>query len=99
MSHKLDCTEKAYEIMMKHTQWRQPKRMTPKRQKAIDASWPRWKVYRDALKKAGLYGGMAWSAERKYPKVDIDTKEKFTESMLTQHCISHTFLLDIERIT
>ena len=45
MAHKLDCTEKAYEIMMKHTTWRKPKRMTPKRQKAIDASWPRWKVY------------------------------------------------------
>ena len=74
MAHKLDCTEKAYEIMMKHTTWKKPKRMTPKRQKAIDASWPRWKIYRDALKKAGLYGGMAWSAERKYPKVDIDTK-------------------------
>ena len=54
MAHKLDCTEKAYEIMMKHTTWRKPKRMTPKRQKAIDASWPRWKIYRDALKKAGL---------------------------------------------
>ncbi len=34
MSHKLDCTEKAYEIMMKHTTWRKPKRMTPKRKKA-----------------------------------------------------------------
>ena len=99
MAHKLDCTEKAYEIMMKHTTWRKPKRMTPKRQKAIDASWPRWQIYRDALKKANLYGGMAWSAESKYPKIDIDTKEKFTESMFTQHCISHTFLLDIERIT
>ena len=39
MRHKLDCTEKAYEIMMKHTHWRKPKRMTPKRQKAIDASF------------------------------------------------------------
>ena len=98
MAHKLDCTEKAYEIMMKHTNWRKPKRMTPKRQKAIDASWPRWKIYRDALKKANLQGGKAWSGDSKYPKVDIDTKEKFTESMLTQHCISHTFLLDIERL-
>ena len=35
MSHKLDCTEKAYEIMMKHTHWRKPKRMTPKRQKQL----------------------------------------------------------------
>ena len=85
--------------MMDATTWKKPKRMTPKRQKYINILWPQWKIYRDALKKAGLYGGMAWSAERKYPKVDINTKEKFTESMLTQHCISHTFLLDIERIT
>ena len=96
MAHKLDCTEKAYEIMMKHTTWRKPKRMTPKRQKAIDASWPRWQIYRDALKKANLYGGMAWSAERKYPKVDINTKEKFIESLLTQHCTSHTFNITLE---
>ena len=85
--------------MMEATTWKKPKRLTPKRQKYINILWPQWKIYRDALKKAGLYGGMAWSAERKYPKIDIDTKEKFTESMLTQHCISHTFLLDIERIT
>ena len=32
--------------MMKHTNWRKPKRMTPKRQKAIDSSWKRWKIYR-----------------------------------------------------
>ena len=98
MSHKLDCTEKAYKIMMEATTWKKPKRMTPKRQKYINILWPQWKIYRDALKKAGLYQGMAWSAERKYPKIDIDTKEKFTESMLTQHCISHQFILDIERV-
>ena len=98
MAHKLDCTEKAYKIMMEATTWKKPKRMTPKRQKYINILWPQWKIYRDALKKAGLYGGMAWSAERKYPKVDIDTKEKFTQSMLTQHCISHQFILDIERV-
>jgi len=98
MTHKLDCTEKAYGIMMKHTTWRKPKRMTPKRKKAIDASWEKWKIYRQALLDAGLYGGMAWSGDRKFPKVDINTKEKFTESMLTQHVISHTFSLDIERI-
>ena len=61
MANKLDCTEKAYEIMMKHTNWRKPKRMTPKRQKAIDASWKKWKIYRQALLDAGLYGGMAQS--------------------------------------
>ena len=69
---------------------------------AKGASQKQWSVLLlefNLIKKAGLYGGMAWSAERKYPKIDIDTKEKFTESMLTQHCISHTFLLDIERIT
>ena len=83
--------------MMKQTTWKKPKRMTPKRQKAIDESWGRWKIYRQALLNANLYSGMAWSEDSKWPKVDINTKEKFTESMLTQHCISHTFTLDIER--
>ena len=50
MSHKLDCTEKAYKIMMEATTWKKPKRMTPKRQKYINILWPQWKIYRDALK-------------------------------------------------
>ena len=53
--NKLDCTEKAYEIMMKQTTWKKPKRMTPKRQKAINEPWGRWKIYRQALLDAGLY--------------------------------------------
>ena len=84
--------------MMEATTWKKPKRLTPKRQKYINILWPQWKIYRDALKKAGLYQGMAWSAERKWPRVDINTKEKFIETMLTQHCISHQFILDIERV-
>ena len=71
MANKLDCTDKAYEIMMKHTRWRKPKRMTPKRQKAIDASWKRWKIYRQALLDAGLYGGMAWSGDSKLSLIHI----------------------------
>ena len=98
MAHKLDCTDKAFDIMLEHTVWRKPKRLTPKRQKYIDQVWAKWSIYRNALKKADLYGGMAWSGDRKYPKIDIDTKEKLTKTMLTQHCISHTFLLDIDRI-
>ena len=39
---------------------------------------------------------MAWSGDSKWPKVDINTKEKFTETLLTQHCISHTFNLNLE---
>ena len=96
MAHKLDCTEKAYKIMMDATTWKKSKRMTPKRKKAINESWKRWSIYRQALKKAGLYGGMAWSGDSKWPKVDINTKEKFTETLLTQHCISHTFNLNLE---
>ena len=98
MANKLDCTEKAWSIMMKNTTWRKPLRMTSKRQRYIDMMWPRWKKYRDAMIKADLYQGCAWSGDSKWPKVDINTKEKFTESMLTQHCISHTFTLDIERL-
>ena len=33
---------------------------------------------------------MAWSAERKYPLILI-LKKSLPESMLTQHCISHTY--------
>ena len=98
MANKLDCTDRAFDIMMEHTTWRKPKRMTPKREKMINESWNKWKVYRQALINAKLYGGSSWSGDRKWPKVDINTKEKFTESMLTQHCISHTFTLDIERL-
>jgi hypothetical protein len=36
MAHKLDCTEKAWEIMLKHTTWRKPKKLTSKRQAYID---------------------------------------------------------------
>ena len=75
------------------------KKVTITSQDITPKQWSNFILELNLIKKAGLYGGMAWSAERKYPKIDIDTKEKFTESMLTQHCISHTFLLDIERIT
>ena len=72
--------------------------MSPIRLIGFDSSLNSWMIYRQALLDAGLYGGMAWSGDSKWPKVDINTKEKFTESMLTQHCISHTFTLDIDRI-
>ena len=97
MANKLDCTDRAYEIMMEHTNWRRPKRMTPKREKIINESWNKWKVYRQALINAKLYGGSSWSGDRKWPKVDINTKEKLTETMLTQHSISHTFSITLER--
>jgi hypothetical protein len=96
MANKLDCTEKAWSIMMKHTTWRKPLRMTSKRQRYIDIMWPRWKKYRDAMVKANLYQGCAWSGDSKWPKVDINTKEKFIESLLTQHCTSHTFNITLE---
>ena len=44
MANKLDCTDKAFEIMMDNTRWRKPKRMTPKREKIINESWAKWKV-------------------------------------------------------
>ena len=97
MAHKLDCTEKAFDIMMEHTTWRKPKRMTPKREKMINDSWTKWKVYRQALIDAKLYSGSSWSGDRKWPKVDINTKDKFTKTMLTQHSISHTFNITLDR--
>ncbi len=39
MANKLDCTDKAFDIMMDNTSWRKPKRMTPKREKMINDSW------------------------------------------------------------
>ena len=97
MANKLDCTDRAYEIMMEHTNWRRPKRMTPKREKMINESWNKWKIYRQALINAKLYGGSSWSGDRKWPKVDINTKDKFIKTMLTQHSISHTFSITLER--
>ena len=98
MANKLDCTDKAYEIMMKHTRWRKPKRMTPKREKMINDSWAKWKVYRQALIDAKLYNGSAWSGDRKWPKVDINTKEKMTHNLLTKHAISHSFTINLDNL-
>ena len=83
--------------MMEHTTWRKPKRMTPKREKIINESWNKWKVYRQALINAKLYGGSSWSGDRKGPKVDINTKDKFIKTMLTQHSISHTFNITLDK--
>ena len=96
MAHKLDCTEKAWQIMMEKTTFKKPMRMTPKRQRYINDTWPRWKKYRQALIDADLYKGCAWSADRKWPTVDIDTKEKFTINLLTNHCLSHQFNITFE---
>ena len=84
-------------MLMKHTTWRKPKRMTPKREKMINESWNKWKVYRQALINAKLYGGSSWSGDRKWPKVDINTKDKFIKTMLTQHSISHTFNITLDK--
>jgi len=97
MANKLDCTDKAFDIMMEHTNFRKPKRMTPKREKTINESWNKCKIYRQALINAKLYGGSSWSGDRKWPKVDINTKDKFIKTMLTQHSISHTFNITLDR--
>ena len=86
-------------MSQQHTHYGKKRRLTPKRQKLIDETWPKYERYQNQMKELGIYEGIYWSADRKNKPIHIDTKEKFTESMLTQHCISHTFLLDIERIT
>ena len=95
-ANKLDCTEKAWEIMMQHSNWRKPKKLTSKRQAYIDKAWPQWKAYREALKKSNLYQGCAWSGDSKYPKVDIDTKKKFTTNLLSHHSIRHQFTIEMK---
>ena len=96
MTHKLDCTEKAWEIMLKHSVFKKPKKLTTKRQNYIDNAWPRWKIYRQALIKASMYKGCRWSGDRKYPTVDINTKEKFTTNLLTNHMLSHEFIVRLD---
>jgi hypothetical protein len=91
MSHKLDCTEKAWDIFVDNIFNKKELRLTPKRKKYINDYWKRWEKYREALIKADLYEGMSWSADRKYPKIDIDTKEKFAQNLLTKNVISHQF--------
>ena len=49
MSHKLDRTEKAWDIFIAQAYNKKPGRLTPKRKKYIDRVWPKWKKYRSAL--------------------------------------------------
>ena len=51
------------------------------------------------LKKlVSIFGFKSSSNNASFYNQDWYYKEKFTETMLTQHCISHTFTLDIERL-
>jgi len=96
MSHKLDCTEKAWDIFIAQAFNKKPGRLTSKRKKYINDYWKRWEAYRAALIKANLYEGSSWSGDRKWPKIDINTKEKFTHNLLTKHVISHQFNITLE---
>ena len=98
MAHKLDRTEKAWQIFVDNSYHKKPGRLTPKRKKYIDRVWPMWKKYRSALIDSGLYEGMSWSADSKWPKIDVDTKEKFMHNLLTKHAISHSFTINLENI-
>ena len=96
MSHKLDCTEKAWDIFITQAYHKKPGRLTPKRKKYIDEVWKKWSAYRSALIKSGLYSGSAWSGDRKWPKVDINTKEKMTHNLFPKHAISHSFTINLD---
>ena len=98
MSHKLDRTEKACDIFIAQACNKKPGRLTPKRKAYIDRVWPKWKKYRSALINSGLYEGMSWSGDRKWPKIDVDTKEKFMHNLLTKHAISHSFSINLDNI-
>jgi hypothetical protein len=98
MSHKLDRTEKAWDIFIAQAYHKKPGRLTPKRQKYIDRVWPMWSKYRSALIESGLYEGMSWSADRKWPKIDVDSKEKFTHNLLTKYAISHSFTINLDNV-
>jgi hypothetical protein len=98
MSHKLDRTDKAWDISIAQAYNKKPGRLTPKRKAYIDRVWPKWKKYRSALINSGLYEGMSWSADRKWPKIDVDTKEKFMHNLLTNHAISHSFTINLDNL-
>ena len=98
MAHKLDCTEKAWNIFITQAYHKKPGRLTPKRKKYIDEVWKKWSAYRSALIKSGLYEGCSWSGDRKWPKVDINTKEKMTHNLLTKHAISHSFTINLDNL-
>ena len=98
MAHKLDRTEKAWDIFIAQAYNKKPGRLTPKRKKYIDRVWPMWQKYRSALIKSGLYEGMSWSGDSKWPKIDVDTKKKFMHNLLTKHAISHSFTINLENI-
>ena len=98
MSHKLDRTEKAWDIFIAQAYHKKPGRLTPKRKKYIDRVWLMWSKYRSALIDSGLYEGMSWSGDRKWPKIDVNTKEKFMHNLLTKHAISHSFIIDLNNI-
>jgi|TARA_B110000967_G_C18288269_1_gene272494 hypothetical protein len=98
MSHKLDNTKKAWDIFIAQAYHKKPGRLTPKRQAYINKVWPMWSKYRSALIESGLYEGMSWSADRKWPKIDVDSKEKFTHNLLTKHAISHSFTINLDNV-
>jgi len=98
MGHKLDRTEKAWNIFIAQAYNKKPGRLTPKRKKYIDRVWLMWSKYRSALIDSGLYEGMSWSGDRKWPKIDVNTKEKFMHNLLTKHAISHSFTIDLNNI-
>ncbi len=98
MSHKLDNTKKAWDIFIAQAYHKKPGRLTPKRQAYINKVWPMWSKYRSALRESGLYEGMSWSADRKWPKIDVDSKEKFTHNLLTKHAISHSFTINLDNV-
>ena len=98
MAHKLDNTKKAWDIFIAQAYHKKPGRLTPKRQKYINKVWPMWSKYRSALIESGLYEGMSWSADRKWPKIDVDSKEKFTHNLLTKHAISHSFTINLDNV-
>jgi len=98
MAHKLDRTDKAWDIFIAQAYNKKPGRLTPKRKAYIDRTWKQWSKYRSALIDSGLYEGMSWSGDRKWPKIDVDTKEKFMHNLLTKHAISHSFTINLENL-
>ena len=78
-------------MSQQHTHYGKKRRLTPKRQKLIDETWPRYERYQNQMKELGIYEGVYWSADRKNKPIHIDTKEKFTDHLLYNCSLSFSY--------
>ena len=98
MGHKLDRTEKAWDIFIAQAITKNQVDLHLNVKSILIECGQCGRNIDQLLIDSGLYEGMSWSADRKWPKIDVDTKEKFMHNLLTKHAISHSFTINLENI-